>query len=74
MKEGSYVDVHAAFVTMVVFSKGHFDDKLQALFTVFDIDGNGGIERSELSLFIKASVIGLCKMTGLPTPSPMGIQ
>jgi len=44
------------------------------LFCVFDLDGNGDIERRELSCFIMSGVNGLCKMTGLPQPSTMGIQ
>ena len=73
MEEGGTVDVYQAFIAMAVFSKGHFDDKIQTLFTVFDVDGSGEMERKELSCFITAAVVGLCKFVGLPAPSTMGI-
>jgi len=59
---------------MAVFAQGNFGDKINAIFCFFDLDGNGDLERRELSVFITSSILGLCKMTGLPSPSIMGIQ
>ena len=73
MREDQAVDIYQTLISMVVFSKGHFDDKLRTLFTLFDFDGSGEIERKELSCFIQAAVMGLCKLVGLPYPSTLGI-
>jgi len=74
MNDDGKVDIYQVFIAMAVFSAGNFDDKIKSLFCVFDLDGNGDIERKELSCFIMSGVFGLCKMTGLPQPSTMGIQ
>ena len=59
---------------MTVFAEGHFDDKIRCIFSFFDLDGDGDLGRKELSIFVESSIHGLCKMTGLPSPSVMGIQ
>ena len=67
------MDVFQAFIAMIVFSEGHFDDKIKSIFSFFDLDGDGDLGRKELSVFIQSSIVGLCKMLGLPPPSVMGI-
>jgi Ca2+-binding EF-hand superfamily protein len=75
LQEDGKVDIYQAFISMVVFSSsGHFDDKIKTIFSFFDLDGNGDLERKELSVFVNSSIHGLCKTTGLPSPSAMGIQ
>ena len=59
---------------MAVFAEGHFDDKIKCIFCFFDLNGNGALERKELSVFVHSAIVGLCKITGLPSPSVMGIQ
>ena len=59
---------------MTVFSIGHFDDKIKCIFCFFDLSGDGDLDRKELSVFVQSSIVGLCKMVGLPPPSVMGIQ
>ena len=44
------------------------------IFKAFDVSGDGNLDRKELSKFLMCSICGLCKITGLPVPSRMGIQ
>jgi Ca2+-binding EF-hand superfamily protein len=44
------------------------------VFVAFDIDDGGTIDRKELSKFLFSSIVGLCKLLGLPNPSFTGIQ
>jgi Ca2+-binding EF-hand superfamily protein len=44
------------------------------VFVAFDIDDGGTIDRKELSKFLHSSIVGLCRLLGLPTPSSSGIQ
>jgi Ca2+-binding EF-hand superfamily protein len=71
--EGGLVDIYESFIALTIFSQGHFDDKIRAVFVVFDIDGGGSIDRKELSKFLLASIVGICKLLGLPSPSFLGI-
>jgi Ca2+-binding EF-hand superfamily protein len=63
-----------ALIGLTIFSKGTFDDKISTLYTAFDIDGSGSIDRKELSGFLSASIISMCKIVGLPQPSRIKIQ
>ena len=63
-----------ALIGLTIFSNGTFDDKIQTLYTAFDIDGSGSIDRRELSGFLSASIISMCKIVGLPQPSRIKIQ
>ena len=74
LAEDGRVDIYQAFIAMTVFADGHFDDKIKAIFSFFDLSGDGDLDRKELSVFVQSSIVGLCKMTGLPAPSVMGIQ
>jgi len=74
LAEEGYVDIHQAFISMAVFADGHFDDKIKSIFCFFDLSGDGDLDRKELSIFVQSSIVGLCKTTGLPPPSVMGIQ
>ena len=73
LQEDGRVDIYQAFIAMAVFSDGHFDDKIKCIFCFFDLSGDGDLDRKELSVFVQSSIVGLCKMTGLPAPSVMGI-
>jgi len=44
------------------------------MFSAFDLDDGGSIDRKELSKFLFSSIVGLCKLLGLPNPSYTGIQ
>jgi Ca2+-binding EF-hand superfamily protein len=71
--ETGLLNIFEAVITMAVFAPGHFDLKIRAIFSVFDLDGSGEIDRGELSAFIQASCNGLCKICSLPRPSSLGI-
>jgi Ca2+-binding EF-hand superfamily protein len=51
-----------------MFAKGEFDKKIRGIFTAFDLDGSGGIDRKELLMFISTGILGLCKLVNLPIP------
>lgn len=50
---------------MTLFSVGDFDDKLRTLFSAFDLDNSGEIDRKELSTFITDAIYCLCKVVGI---------
>jgi len=56
LEEEGKADIYQAFITMAVFTEGHFDDKIKCIFSFFDLDGNGDLERKELSVFIISSI------------------
>lgn len=50
LKNDSHVDVYELLATIVVFSKQEFSEKLLFIFSLFDFDKSGEIERKELVL------------------------
>ena len=71
--ENGKADIYQAIIGMTVFSAGHFDHKIKAMFAIFDLDETGEMNRSELSTFIKSGIFGLCKLCEMPRPSFSGI-
>lgn len=54
---------------MVIFANGDYTDKIEATFAVFDLDNSKEIDRKELSMFIRSTIFGLCKLCGIPKPT-----
>ena len=50
LKTHSYIDVYELLASIVIFSSMPVDDKYQFVFSLFDFDGSGEIERKELTL------------------------
>ena len=60
---------------MVLFCKhAEYEERLELIYNLFDLDGGGGIDRRELSIFISAALYGLCKTVGIPAPSKLVIS
>ena len=65
LEENQAVSVREALVGMTLFSVGDFDDKLRTLFSAFDLDNSGEIDRKELGTFITDAIYCLCKVVGI---------
>ena len=75
MAERHIINIYEVFIALVVFCKNvEFEDKILMVFKAFDVSGDGNLDRKELSKFLMCSICGLCKITGLPIPSRIGIQ
>ena len=53
---------------LAVFSRGKFEDKAKAVFSLFDFDDNHFLEKHELVSMVKTSVCGLCKLCAVAEP------
>lgn len=51
-----------------------YEERLELVYHLFDLDSGGGIDRRELSIFISAALYGLCKTVGIPAPSKVVIS
>jgi Ca2+-binding EF-hand superfamily protein len=56
------------FAGSLLISTGEFKAKISALFTLFDMDSNGSISRDEMTILIRASINGWCRMCNLSPP------
>ena len=75
LSERHCINIYEVFISCVVFLKDvEFEDKVLMIFKAFDVSGDGMLDRKELSKFVMCSILGLCKMTGLPEPSRVGIK
>ena len=69
LREGHSIILPEAFIALVFFcQEGDYDDRIQVVFNVFDIDGGGELDRKECSKLMQASIYGLTKLAGLPSP------
>jgi hypothetical protein len=74
LRDNDVIDVRQALIALTIFSQGDFDDKLQSVFGVYDADNDLSINKKDLGLFLKDSILGLCKLIGLTLPSNFEIQ
>lgn len=65
LEESQTVNIRQALIGLTIFSVGDFDDKLYTLFSAFDLDNSGAIDRKELGTFISEAIYCLCKVVGL---------
>ena len=75
LSERHIINIYEVFISLVVFVKDvEFEDKVLMIFKAFDVSGDGCLDRKELSKFLMCAILGLCKLTGLPEPSRVGIK
>ena len=68
------IDVFEVFAVLFTFCDGLYDLKLRELFILFDFDGSGEIDFSEMFLALQSTLLGFCKLLGLPPPSSTDIK
>ena len=69
-----FVDITELYAILFTFCKAKYDDKIRAVFLLFDYDGSGQIEFPELCSTLQSFIIGLCKITNSPLPKETDIQ
>ena len=68
-KEGHKVNVLEVFIALVIFCHdAEYEDRVQLIFNVFDVDGGGSLDRREVSKLLQATIYGLTKLAGIPSP------
>ena len=75
MKDKSgFIDVFEVFDILYTFCEGSFDEKIKEIFILFDFDGSGAIDYSELYLLFQSGILGFCKLLRLPLPNAAQIK
>ena len=75
LKEHNHVHIYEVFIICAIFVKdAEYNEKLLCIFKAFDVDNGGTLDRRELAKFILCSIVGICKLLKLATPSKIGIQ
>ena len=59
---------------MLFCKHAEYEERVELIYNLFDLDGGGEIDRRELSIFISAALYGLCKTVGIPPPSKLVIS
>lgn len=75
LQENSLINIYEVFIICAIFVKDtDYNEKLLCIFKAFDVDDGGTLDRRELAKFLLCSILGICKLLKLKTPSKLGIQ
>ena len=61
-------DVLEILAGLLLIAQGKFEEKLDAVYTLFDFDENDKITGDEMGILMRTSTCGLCKLLGQPEP------
>ena len=57
LRDGHNVNFYEVFIALVFFTKSaDYDQRIQLVFNVFDVDGSGSLDRKELTKLLTASI------------------
>jgi Ca2+-binding EF-hand superfamily protein len=68
------VDIMELYAIFYTFAKAQFNDKVKAVFNLFDYDCSGQIEFPELCSTLQSFIMALCKITNSKLPKETEIQ
>lgn len=63
------VDLFETIACLAIFCGDKFEDKLQYIFSLFDFDRSGSIEKNELIMTLQSAVRAICKFVNIVPPS-----
>ena len=75
LKEGHNINFLETIISLVIFTKNaEYDDRIQLIFSVFDDDGGGSLDRKEATKLVQSTIYGLAKLAGLTLPAKTVVQ
>lgn len=63
------VDLFETIACLSIFCGDKFEDKLQYIFSLFDFDRSGTIEKNELVMTLQSAIRAICKFVNIDPPS-----
>ena len=63
------VDLFETIACLAIFCGDKFEDKLQYIFSLFDFDRSGTIEKNELVMTLQSAIRATCKFVNIEPPS-----
>lgn len=66
--QNGVTDVLEILSGLLLIAQGRFEEKLDALYSLYDFDENDKITADEMSILTRTSTCGLCKLMGQPEP------
>lgn len=68
-REGNTCNFYEIIISLIFFVLGmDYDERIQLIFSLFDVDASGELDKKEMSKLLNLSVYGLAKLAGLPLP------
>ena len=75
LKDGHNINFLETIISLVIFTKNaEYDDRIQLIFSVFDDDGGGSLDRKEATKLVQSTIYGLAKLAGLTLPAKTVVQ
>ena len=69
-RTGHNANVLEVFIALIIFCpEAEYDDRIQLVFNLFDIDGGGSLDRKETSKLLQSTINGLTKLADIPPPN-----
>ena len=70
LRDGQLISFSEAFIACVFFCKhADYDSRVKVVFSLFDSDGGGELDRKEFNKLMTSTIYGLARLAGLPIPT-----